>query len=149
MGKTQKFITGTLWALLVAVMVGVIGAGLLGPARGGGAAAPPQVYESVPAFSMVDQNGRDLTDKDLLGHVWVCDFVFTNCAGPCRLMSEKMVALQKAVGDPRVRFISFSVDPRRDTPEQLKQYAAMYNPGESRWSLLTSERRKIDTSILS
>lgn len=101
----------------------------------------------VPAFSAVDQNGRPVTDKDLRGHVWIADFIFTHCTSACPLMTAKMILLQRAVPSTDVRFVSFSIDPDRDTPVVLKQYAALWNRDEARWLLLNTDREMLSRTV--
>jgi cytochrome oxidase Cu insertion factor (SCO1/SenC/PrrC family) len=91
----------------------------------------------VPAFELTDQKGNKLSNHDLLGKIWIADFIFTRCAGPCPVMTSKMGGLQKSIVSPDVRLVSFSVDPEHDTPPVLKEYAKQYDADESRWSFLT------------
>jgi protein SCO1/2 len=97
----------------------------------------------VPLFALTDQQNRAVTGETLRGRVWVADFIFTSCAGQCPLMSEAMRALQEAFADePQLSFVSFSVDPSRDTPERLAIYAVRYG-ADARWTLLTGAREAI------
>lgn len=90
-----------------------------------------------PSFELTNQNEEKLSSADLKGKIWVADFVFTNCGGPCPIMTQKMVALARRVSDPNVRFISFSVDPERDTPAVLRQYAKERGATDPRMHFLT------------
>src|SRR5688500_5138214 len=146
MSRTQKILTGALWALLVLVMVTVIGAGwwkrdssqtATGSIHVEPAVKPGEVLFSVPAFSLVDQNNQPITDQTLRGKPWVAAFIFTHCAGPCPMMSANMAKLQQRVEHPDLKLVSFTVDPQRDTPEVLKQYAKNFDADESRWSFVT------------
>jgi len=103
---------------------------------------PTPLYD-VPAFSFIDQDGRKLTNEDLKGHVWLADFIFTRCPGPCPLMTSNMAAAQKAVGDADVRFVSFSIDPEYDQPAVLKRYAREHGADESRWRFVTGDPKAI------
>ena len=104
-------------------------------------------YGAVPEFSLVDQNGRSVTLHDLNGTVWIADFIFTNCAGTCPMITDKMRKLHETL--PRqVRFVSFTVDPLRDTPEVLNEYAKRYNAERDRWLFLTGEKKTLyDLSV--
>ncbi|MEP7367657.1 MAG: SCO family protein, partial [Acidobacteriota bacterium] len=87
-------------------------------------ARPPEplpVYQSIPAFQLTAQDGRAfLSAAELSGHVWVADFIFTTCTGPCPRMSRQMKQVAEATHTfPNVRYVSFTVDPRNDTPEVL------------------------------
>ena len=95
---------------------------------------------SVPAYRLVDQEGKTRTPEDLRGSVWVADFIFTSCKSICPVLSAKMVQVQRAIPDARLKFVSFSVDPERDTPEALRAYAKRWAPDETRWTLLATTK---------
>ncbi|MBV8880944.1 MAG: DUF420 domain-containing protein, partial [Planctomycetaceae bacterium] len=78
-------------------------------------------YERVPDFALVERSGRPLTRKDLLGKVWVGEFIFTRCAGACPVMVSRMMSVYKKF--PQATYVSVSVDPDYDTPEMLRAYA--------------------------
>lgn len=101
------------------------------------------VLWNAPDFAAIDQNGHPVTEKDLRGHVWIADFIFTHCTSACPLMTAKMILLQRAVPSADVRFVSFSIDPDRDTPAVLKQYAALWSQDESRWLLLNADQETL------
>ena len=95
-------------------------------------------FGSVSPFALVDESGRPFDRSALEGKVWIADFIFTYCAGPCLAMSAEMETLRKDLADaPDARFVSFSVDPNRDTPEILAKYAESYGGAGDRWHLLT------------
>ena len=86
---------------------------------------PLPLIGDVPRFQLTDQLGRNFDSSALNGHVWVADFIFTNCEGPCPRMSSHMKALQGKT-DSGVKLISFTVDPARDTPPVLADYAKKF-----------------------
>jgi protein SCO1 len=151
MGKTQKIITTALWALVVAGMTGVVVTGMWtrGHAQAAVAAesdALPVLFPA-PQFSLIDQTKKPFDDKSLAGHVYICDFVFTHCAGTCPMMTSKMSGLQTLIPNKAIRFVSFSVDPERDTPEALSAYARQYNADESRWTFVTGPSKQIVDTV--
>jgi protein SCO1 len=91
----------------------------------------------VPDFQLVDQDGQPATLKTFAGKPWIADLIFTHCAGPCPIMTAKMAKLQREISSPQVQFVSFSVDPTRDTPEVLKEYVGRFKGDESHWKFLT------------
>lgn len=94
------------------------------------------VYFAVPDFSLTERSGRTVSQKDLVGQVWIADFIFTSCAGTCPSMTETMRKLQEVL--PReIRMVSFTVDPSRDTPQVLAEYANRYGADRDRWLFLT------------
>jgi protein SCO1/2/putative membrane protein len=104
---------------------------------------PLPVLARVPDFSFTDHHGNPLSPGELRGKVWVADFIFTRCAGPCPVMTQRMVALAKKVNHPDVRFVSFSVDPDHDTPEVLRKYAEQRGATDPRMHFVTGPQDKI------
>jgi protein SCO1/2 len=102
------------------------------------------VVAELPLFSFVDQDGQRVGNGELAGHVWIADFIFTRCTTSCPILSSKMVLLQRALADPALRFVSFSVDPAHDTPAKLKEYASRWR-AETRWRLLSTTKRSLRT----
>ena len=101
-------------------------------------------YGTVPSFELFDQLGNTFTKDELLGDVWVVDFVFTTCAGPCPIMTAQFSELQDRFLDQEdFRLLSISVNPEYDTPEVLKRYGDDYGADHSRWTFLTGDREKI------
>jgi protein SCO1/2 len=99
----------------------------------------------VPEFRFTTQEGKTLTRKDLLGKVWVVDFFFTRCPGPCPLMSARMAEISKELRKAKdVRLVSVSIDPDHDSPEVLSEYAARMNADPARWIFLTGPRKEIE-----
>ena len=104
-------------------------------------ARPPEVFGNVPEFRLTEQSGQDFDSAALRGKVWVADFIYTNCTGPCPRMSSQMRQVQTGVKNlPDVRLLSFTVDPARDTPEVLTAYARRYHAESGRWYFLTGSR---------
>ncbi|WP_106497785.1 SCO family protein [Lentibacillus sp. Marseille-P4043] len=80
----------------------------------------------VKDFTFTDQTGEKISKDDFTGSFWVADFVFTNCETVCPPMTSNMVRLQNQLSDAGlndVQLASFSVDPKRDTPEALTEFA--------------------------
>jgi cytochrome oxidase Cu insertion factor (SCO1/SenC/PrrC family) len=106
------------------------------------------VIRAVPEFSLTDQNGQTVTNADLRGKIWIADFIFTRCAGPCPLMTARMLEMQKAlVKTPEVKLVSVTVDPEYDTPEVLKAYAEANFADPERWKFLTGDKVVIEKLV--
>ena len=91
-------------------------------------------------FKYTNQDNKEFGLKDLEGKVWVADFIFTNCEDVCMPMTANMKKLQDLAekeGIENIEFVSFSVDPKVDTPEVLKEFASTYNADFSNWHFLT------------
>lgn len=93
----------------------------------------------VPSFSLTERDGKTVTLNDLAGTVWVADFVFTRCAGPCPQLTLRMRSLQKGIAEfgGTVKLVSFSVDPTYDQPPVLRAYAERYGAEPDLWWFLT------------
>lgn len=96
----------------------------------------------VPEFSLVERSGRTVTLDDLWGRPWVVDFFFVGCTGPCPSLNRRMSELQREL-PPEVRLVSISLDPEKDTPEALNEYASLYAADSERWLFLTGDRLSI------
>ena len=98
---------------------------------------------SVPDFNLINQQEKPLALSDMMGKIWVADFIFTNCPTICPAMTAEMARLQSEfIADP-LYFVSFSVDPERDTTEVLARYAKEYGADDRRWHFLTGEKEHI------
>jgi protein SCO1/2 len=102
----------------------------------------------VPDAKLVNETGAPVQLAANKGYVTVYDFIFTNCGGTCPLMTQSMRQVTKKIdGGAPVRFVSISVDPARDTPAQLAQYAKRMR-NDNRWTFLTGDRATIvDLSV--
>lgn len=99
----------------------------------------------IPPFRFTTQEGKTLTREDLLGKVWVADFIFTRCAGPCPIMTSRMAEISRALTKAKdVRVVSITVDPEHDTPEVLAEYAGRMTADPSRWIFLTGPKGEIE-----
>lgn len=99
-------------------------------------------------FTYTNQENKEFGLKDLEGKVWVADFIFTNCEDVCMPMTANMKKLQQLAeeeGIENIEFVSFSVDPKVDTPEVLKDYGSQYSADFSNWHFLTGyEQEEIE-----
>lgn len=102
----------------------------------------PRLFE-VPNARLTAETGKPVELAANKGYVTVYDFIFTNCAGSCPIMTG---ALRKVTAklpkDTPVRFVSISVDPTRDTPAALADYARKVR-NDARWTFLTGDRDTI------
>lgn len=102
----------------------------------------------VPNAPLVNENGRSVSLDQNKGYVTVYDFIYTNCAGTCPMMTQSMRRLTPKIWkDAPVKFVSISIDPARDTPTVLRDYATRFR-NDPRWTFLTGNRRTIvDLSV--
>ena len=98
----------------------------------------------VTDFSFVNQNGKIVTQKDYEGKIYVADFFFTTCQSICPKMTKNMVRVQEALAQiPDVKLLSHTVFPETDSVPVLKKYAIEHGVDDSRWNLVTGDKKKI------
>ncbi|HEV3440834.1 MAG TPA: SCO family protein [Gemmata sp.] len=115
-------------------------------ARHGSDTAPTQPDLDFPVghFSLMERNGRTITEQDLRGSVWVVSFVFTRCTGPCPQVTATVAKLQAELNDvPGVKFVTITVDPGHDDMAKLRDYAKHFNADADRWLFLTGDEATI------
>ncbi|MCS7081687.1 MAG: SCO family protein [Bacteroidetes bacterium] len=103
------------------------------------------VYGQVPDFRLINHDEQPISLADLKGRYWVAEFFFASCAGICLQMNQNMTLVQQAFRDQpdRVKIVSFTVDPERDTPEILKAYSRNWNARLEQWIFVTGPKPEI------
>ncbi|WP_308809811.1 SCO family protein [Archangium lansingense] len=134
-----------LWGgLAAAVCLMLLGVGLALPRE-----KPLERLGRLPAFSFTRQDGQPFGLKQLEGRPWVANFIFTRCPTICPVFTRKMAGVQKqTAGLGELALISFSVDPKYDTPERLTAYAEKHGADPARWSFLTGEYEQLKDTIV-
>jgi protein SCO1/2 len=103
-------------------------------------------YHMIADFSFVNQNGKTITQKDYEGKIYVADFFFTTCGTICPKMTTNLAEVQKAViHNPKVMLLSHTVFPEIDSVSVLKEYAIKNGVVDSKWNLVTGNKKEIYT----
>ncbi len=99
------------------------------------------IYHKVPEFSYLNQDSIMINSEDLKGKIWVADFFFSHCPTICPPMTSQMKRLSIETKDlsDQVQFLSFSIDPKRDTPTRLREYIKMYEITAPNWHFFTGD----------
>ena len=101
-------------------------------------------YHTIADFSFTNQNGKTITQKDYEGKIYVADFFFTTCGTICPKMTSNLEEVQKAIiNNPKVMLLSHTVFPEVDTVEALKAYAIKHGVVDSKWNLVTGDKKQI------
>jgi protein SCO1/2 len=100
-------------------------------------------YGNVPEFELVNQDGKNFGLRDLRRKIWIADFIYTTCPGPCPMISNRMSELQEPLKKTDVHLVSFTVDPTKDTPQMLHTYAEKLGAEPGRWDFLTGPQSTI------
>jgi len=138
--------TSTLWKVTL-ILIPLVTLGLLLWLRHIEVAALQQrtvsSYGTVPSFQFVNQNRQSFGSAQLAGKIWIADFIYTTCPGPCPMISTRMSELQKPLEKTDVHLVSFSVDPDKDSPEVLRGYAEKLQADPQHWDFLTGPKSTI------
>ncbi|GLB51394.1 SCO family protein [Neptunitalea chrysea] len=101
-------------------------------------------YHTIANFKLVNQNGDTITQKNYEGKIYVADFFFTTCPGICPIMTANMADIQKEIlNNDKVLLLSHSVTPVQDSVPQLKKYAIKKGVIDSKWNLVTGDKKQI------
>lgn len=101
-------------------------------------------YHTIADFSLINQNGKTITQSDFKDKIYVADFFFTTCQTICPIMTDHMVQIQKEImDDDEVMLLSHSVTPQIDSVAQLKNYAIEKGVSDKKWNLVTGEKKQI------
>lgn len=128
MAKSPRRIFVYLGAALVIALVAVLWRAMeAGPVRGSKSVGTPTIGG---AFTLVDHTGKTVTDADFKGDFSLVFFGYTYCPEVCPTALSTMADALDILGDDaaKVRPLFFSVDPERDTPEQLAMYVRHFDP---------------------
>jgi len=141
-----------IWGLLLIFITGVAAVGVWSwqqaRTRQGTSEEKPleglQVFGKVPEFSLTERSGRPITLADLQGKLWIANFIYTNCPDTCPIQSAQMKEIQNEfINETDLRLVSITVDPKRDTPKVLSEYADRFGADPERWLFLTGEKGAI------
>ena len=103
------------------------------------------VYQPVQSFTYQNQDGLQVTNKNYANKVWITEFFFSTCPTICPIMTVQMTKLFEEVNTmdkkDQVQFLSFSIDPEKDTPETLKRYKNLYCKNCENWDFLTGDEK--------
>jgi protein SCO1/2 len=134
----------------------MVGIGLLMLALGGPAsdgASRLAVIQDAPDFTLTSEAGNPVRLADLRGKVLLVGFIFTTCNGGCPATTHRMGQVQQELktrgllrGD-RVRLLSITLDPVRDTPEVLRNYMRLYDVDPASWTFLTGPPDEVGKTV--
>ncbi len=101
-------------------------------------------YHVISDFSLINQNGKTITQEDYNDKIYIADFFFTTCQTICPIMTDHMVEIQNNLkNDPDILLLSHTVTPEIDSVPQLKKYAIKKGVDDTKWNLVTGEKKEI------
>ena len=102
------------------------------------------VFHQIPDFRLISQTGKTVTQTDLASKVYVANFFFASCKDVCKKMTANLLEVQEAFKDnAKVKIVSYTVDPERDSVAVLNAYANTYGAKPDQWYFLTGPRAQI------
>lgn len=114
----------------------------------GGPPLDPVPLGQVGTFQVKDSQGESWSPEKLKGKVWVASFLFTRCLGGCPQVTSSMEEIQNRTKDRKdLMLVSFTVDPERDNPDELKKFAERFHADPARWKFLLGEEQAIHSMI--
>lgn len=102
----------------------------------------PKDFARIPEFSLLERSGRQVTERDLLGKVWIAGFVFTRCHDTCPMVAGVMARLRSEL-PAEIQMAAITVDPRYDKPAVLADYAKSLGADPESWWFLTGPREEV------
>jgi protein SCO1/2 len=110
------------------------------------------VLAELPAFELTDQASHPFGRKEMLGRVWITNFIFTSCAEACPRLTTKIKGIQDQLTQQEkaatIGLLSISVDPDRDTPAKLHEYAGSFGVDERVWRFLTGPQTEVERTVV-
>jgi protein SCO1 len=99
------------------------------------------VYHTIPNWKMVNQDSLYVSNQDLRPFIYVSDFFFTSCPSICPRVTKEMLKIyEEFKSEPRVKLVSFTIDPKRDTPSKLKLYGDNLAIDHEKWWFLSGDK---------
>ena len=108
-----------------------------------------QEEHKIPGFSFINQNNEVITNDNFVGNIYIANFFFTSCPTICPVMTKNMAYVQSQLSVyPKIKFLSHTVDPVRDTPERMLNYvdnlkAKNVNISLSNWDFVTGDKEEL------
>lgn len=102
--------------------------------------------EPAPPFVLTNQNGKRVALRDFRGQVAIVTFLFTHCTDVCPVLPQMLARVDQRLSDAekaKLRYVGISIDPRRDSPQQLRKFMQERGLSESRWTLLTGTLKEL------
>lgn len=102
-----------------------------------------KIYHTIDTFTTINQHGDTITEQFFKGKIHVANFFFTSCPVICPQMTTNLKTVQESVNVPVLEFVSFSIDPKRDSIQRMKQFAERFEIDERNWHFVRAEKEVI------
>jgi protein SCO1 len=128
------------------VCIGIAALGAIAWAQATGGRSDTSSSSAIHGSGLVNQRGEPFAMDQLRGETVVLNFIFTHCPGICPLQTQALRRVAAALPEPvreRVHFVSVSVDPERDTPSALAEFATKHSVDQERWTFVTGREQEL------
>lgn len=99
------------------------------------------IHHRIPDFSFINQDSQKVDNNTLKDYIYLSDFFFTSCPSICPVVKKQMLRIyDKYESNPRVKLVSHTIDPKRDTPAKLRSYASDLGVNTDKWLFLTGSK---------
>jgi protein SCO1/2 len=144
MNPSSRKLEWIVWGALALTILGIVGAFVRSKLSVIQGPPLPIITKGLPSFTLTNQSGQVVTQKDLESEIHLVDIIFTRCAGPCPKMTRHMAELQSKLSPkPPIKFLTVTTDPDFDSPAILKRYAEKFGADFQRWTFLTGSKAEI------
>lgn len=136
------------WAGIAVVALGLAAVAAVNLKRAGSEPLPQ--LGALPDFTFTRHDGQPFGSAQLRGHPFIANFIFTRCPTVCPAFTRKMAQVQTNTDSfgTDLQLVSFSVDPKYDTPARLTEYGQLHGANFARWSFLTGDYDVLKDTIV-
>lgn len=102
------------------------------------------IYQTIPSFSLLDQDSVVIDNKVMSDKIYIADFFFTSCPSICPIMKKQMLRVYDAYKDEKqLAFLSHTIDPKHDTIPALKKYSEKLGVDGTKWHFVYGDRETV------
>ena len=102
------------------------------------------IHHTIPDFEFINQDSQLVTNQELTEYIYISDFFFTSCPSICPIVKKQMLRIyDKYKSNSMVKLVSHTIDPKRDTADKLKRYAADLGVDTDKWVFLTGDKESL------
>lgn len=98
------------------------------------------LYHKIAPFEFLDQDSNKVVNAQLSESIYLSDFFFMSCPSICPIVKKQMLRIYDKFENDNVKLVSHTLDPKRDTPSKLKQYASNLNVNHEKWLFLSGDK---------
>ena len=102
-----------------------------------------EIHHAIADFAFLNQDSTTITNEDFSDVIYVADFFFTKCPSICPIVKKQMIRIHDEFKNDKLKLVSYTMDPERDTPSVLKDYADRLEVSSPKWHFLTGDKKEL------